>query len=203
MLALAAALLLAAPSTAVHRSSSGPPVHSAPVATWAIDPAHSELRFRIRHLVTRVSGTFTDWDGTVVGAPDDWTDGSVTVFIRTRSIDTNNERRDNHLRSADFFDVEKYPEMTFRSTSVHVDGRSLTLGGDLTIKDTTKPVTLTGSYLGFTPGRDGRDRVGFEFTTTINRLGYGVSWNRTVEGGGLMLGDEVTIEISIEAVRQL
>ncbi|MEO8138070.1 MAG: YceI family protein [Gemmatimonadota bacterium] len=199
---IAAATLLVAPS-ALDRAPSDTVTHAAHQATtWQIDQAHSELRFRIRHFVNRISGTFTDWDGTVTGDPGNWGDGSVTVDIRAKSVDTRNERRDNDLRSERFFEVEKYPEVTFTSRSVTVAGSDLTILGDLTIKGTTKAVTLKGSYLGITPGREGKDRVGFEASTTINRLDYGVSWNRTVEGGGVMLGDEVTIEISIEAVKQ-
>jgi polyisoprenoid-binding protein YceI len=171
--------------------------------TWKIDVTHSELLFRIRHLVSRVTGTFTDWDGVITAEPDDWARGSVAVRIRTRSISTNNERRDNDLRSANFFLSDSFPEMTFRSTAVEVQGENLTLTGDLTIKQTTRPVTLTGSYLGRAPGREGRDRIGFTVSTKINRLDYGITWNRVAEGGGAVLGDEVTIEITVSAVKQL
>ena len=174
-----------------------------PATTWKIDINHSELLFRIRHLVSRVTGTFTDWEGTIAAEQDDWSHGSVEVRIRTRSVDTNNERRDNDLRSDNFFLADSFPEMTFRSTGVTVDGESISLTGDLTIKSTTRPVTLAGSYLGRAPGREGRDRIGFTVTTRINRLDYGLVWNRAAEGGGLVLGDEVTIEITISAVKQL
>jgi polyisoprenoid-binding protein YceI len=127
----------------------------------------------------------------------------VGVRIRTRSVDTNNERRDNDPRSENFFLADSFPEMTFRSTGVQVDGEQITLTGDLTIKGATRPVTLEGSYLGRAPGREGRDRIGFAVTTRINRLDYGISWSRAAEGGGLVLGDEVTIEITISAVKQL
>jgi polyisoprenoid-binding protein YceI len=203
MLSLLAAAILLFHSTAAHRGpvdAAGPPAGR--VTTWLIDPGHSELRFRIRHFVNRLSGTFTDWSGTITGDPADWATAAVTVDIRAGSIATNNGRRDDDLRSPDFFEVDKYPDVTFRSRSVTVIGSSLSILGDLTIKGTTRPVTLIGSYLGITPGREGRDRIGFEASTTINRLDYGISWNRVVEGGGVMLGDDVTIEISIEAVRQ-
>jgi polyisoprenoid-binding protein YceI len=170
---------------------------------WRIDAVHSEIRFRIRHFVTRVSGTFTDWDGIITGDPADWTGGSVVVNIRAQSVDTRSERRDNDLRSANFFEVEKYPEITFRSTGVRMEGSAITLVGDLTIKNITRAVTLTGSYLGIAPGKEGKDRVGFEVSTTINRLDFGVNWNRAAEGGGMMLGDDVRIEIAIEAVKQV
>jgi polyisoprenoid-binding protein YceI len=168
---------------------------------WRIDPAQSELTFKIRHLVTRVTGTFTEWQGSIHGDPADWASGSVRVQIQASSIDTENPRRDADLRSSDFFDAEKYPELSFTSNAVEVDGERITIHGDLTIKGITRPVTLSGSYLGITAGTDGRVRVGFEASTTINRLDYGVSWNTAVEGGGMLLGDEVFIEMTIAAIR--
>jgi polyisoprenoid-binding protein YceI len=170
---------------------------------WVVDKTHSELFFRVRHLVSRVRGTFTDWDATITAEPGQWAGGSVEVNVRTASIDTNNDRRDTHLRSADFFEVEKFPAMTFRSTSVEVNGDEITLTGDLTIRDVTKPVVLKGTYLGLTAGQGGRDRIGFEVKGTVNRLDYGLKWNRAAEGGGLVLGDEVTIEVTVAAVKQV
>lgn len=181
------------------------PVGPGPAApgTWEIDRTHSELTFRIRHLVSRVSGTFTDWSGTVTGDTANWGAGSVRVVIQTRSIDTNNERRDSDLRSSDFFDSEHYPEITFVSTAVTSEAGRLTIVGVLSMKGVSRPVTLTGAYRGFSPGADGRDRVGFQAQTTINRLDYGISWNRAVEGGGMLLGDEVEIDLTIAAVRSV
>jgi polyisoprenoid-binding protein YceI len=200
MLPLVSALvLLAAPLPAAPIA---PDSAQAP-ATWKIDKTHSELSFRIRHLVSRVSGTFLDWDGIITGDPANWNSGSVTVAIRTASITTNNERRDTHLKSPDFFDAATYPEITFKSTSVTVSGETVTLNGDLTMRGVTKPITLTGSYNGIQPGDKGRDRVGFDVSTKINRLDYGVQYNRAVEGGGTLLGDEVTIQVTIAAVKQV
>lgn len=196
-LLVASLLVLKAPAPAPRHLPPAPAT-----ATWKIDATHSELLFRIRHLVSKVTGTFTDWDGTITGDPADWKDGSVVVKIRTASISTNNARRDTHLRSADFFDATTYPELTFKSTSVAVSGQSITLNGDLTMRGVTRPVTLSGTYNGISPSADGRDRVGFEVTTRINRLDYGVSWNRAAEGGGALLDDEVTIQVTVEAVKQ-
>lgn len=181
-----------------------PPVSDTVPATtvWKIDITHSELLFRVRHLVSRVTGTFTDWEGVVTADSGAWNAGRVDVVVRTRSIDTNNERRDTHLRSADFFAVDSFPEMTFRSTRVQVDGNAVTLDGELTIRGFTRPVTLTGEYLGFTPGQEGRDRIGFAVSTRVNRLDFGLRWNRAAEAGGLVLGDEVTIDVTVAAVRQ-
>lgn len=187
-----AATLLAAPAPAAAQDS----------VTWKIDVTHSELTFRIRHLVSRVNGTFRDWSGTISADPANWNAGSVAVAIRTESIDTRNERRDTHLRSADFFDAASHPEIRFTSTSVRVDGSTVTLAGDLTIRGTTKPVTLTGEFLGVTGQGAGKERVGFEVAGKINRMDYGVSWNRAAEGGGVVLGDEVEIRVVIAAVRQ-
>jgi polyisoprenoid-binding protein YceI len=169
--------------------------------TWTVDPTHSELTFRIRHFVSKVRGTFSKWNGTITGDPKNWAGGSVDVTIDAASITTNNAMRDNDLRSANFFEAEKYPTLKFRSTKVEVKGDDVAITGDLTIRDVTKSVVLKGKYLGVTPEMQGGARVGFEASTTINRLDWGVKWNRIVEGGGTMLGDEVEIAIGIEAAR--
>jgi polyisoprenoid-binding protein YceI len=197
-------LLLAALLALPTASAPGPrpvPQPRAP-SVWKLDPTHSELSFRIRHLVGRVRGTFADWDGAITGDPADWNSGAVEVHIRTASIDTGNENRDNDLRSDRFFGAEQFPQISFRSTSVEFRGDEGTVTGDLTVRDVTRPVVLKAHYLGLAPGKEGRDRVGFEATATINRLDYGVKYNRAVEGGGLLLGDDVDLEFTIEAVRQ-
>lgn len=199
MLALLA-LLTAAPGAL---PAAAPADTTQPTTTWVVDKTHSELLFRVRHLVSRVTGTFTDWDATITAEPEKWNSGSVVVNIRTASIDTNNERRDTHLRSADFFESETFAAMSFRSTDVVVRDGEVTLTGDLTIRNVTKSVVLKGSYLGLTAGQQGRDRIGFEVSGKINRLEYGLTWNRVAEGGGLVLGDEVTIAVTIAAVKQV
>lgn len=197
---IAAVALLTAPAPAAPRLD--PPPAPTRLTAWKIDPNHSELRFRVRHLVSRVSGTFTDWEGVILGDPADWKNGSVSVVVRTASISTNNQRRDTHLRSPDFFDVQAFPEMTFKSSSVALDGETLTLAGDLSIRGVTKPVVLSGTYNGLSAGSEAKDRVGFEVSTRINRLEFGLTWNRVAEGGGTLLGDEVTIQVAVEAIRQ-
>ncbi|HEX5632285.1 MAG TPA: YceI family protein [Gemmatimonadales bacterium] len=187
--------------TAVALAAAPAPATVEPV-TWKIDVTHSELIFRVRHLVSRVPGTFREWSGAIVADPADWNAGSVEIVIQAASIDTRHEKRDTHLRSADFFDVANHPTLTFRSTSVQVSGESVTLKGDLTIRGTTKPVTLTGETLGTIGEGAGKQRVGFHVTTKINRLDYGLTWNRAAEGGGLVLGDEVEIDVTVAAVRQ-
>jgi polyisoprenoid-binding protein YceI len=195
--ALAAAAVAAAPAprAAIPATAAVAPVR------WQIDQSHSELSFRIRHLVSRVNGQFNTWSGTITADPASLAGGSVSVDIQTASIDTNNERRDTHLRSADFFDAASHPTITFRSTRVVANGRELQVHGNLTIRGVTKPVVLEGRMLDV-GGAAGRRRIGFEAETQINRMDYGVSWNRGAEGGGVVLGDEVTISIAIEAVEQ-
>ena len=171
------------------------------VATYRIDVGHSDISFRIRHMMSRTRGTFNEWAGTITADPADWTTGSVDVTIQAASIDTRHERRDADLRSDNFFDVETYPAITFKSTKVDVSGTTLSITGDLTIRDVTRSVVLQGEFLGVTGKGTPRERIGFEASTTINRLDYGVKWNRAIEGGGVLLGDEVEISIGIEAVR--
>jgi polyisoprenoid-binding protein YceI len=173
---------------------------AAPLPTWKIDLAHSEVSFRIRHFMSKVSGTFTDWSGTIQADPANWAGGSVSVSIVTASVSTRNETRDNDLRSPRFFNADTFPSITFVSRSVEQRGDSLTVSGDLTMRGVTKPVVLKGSVLGVMPGT--RPRAGFEVTTSLNRMDYGVSWNRVLEGGGSMLGDDVEIRINVEALRQ-
>jgi polyisoprenoid-binding protein YceI len=190
--ALAAALVL----PAAAQSAPLPPAPAPAEATWRIDTSHSELSFRIRHFVSRVRGTFGEWTGTVTALPGSWTGGSVEVTVQTASIDTQHERRDADLRGADFFDVANHPTMTFRSRAATVDGTRLRLEGELTIRGVTRPVLLEGELLG-----EQGNRVGFSASATINRLDYGLTWNRIVDGTG-MLGDEVEISVVVALVRR-
>lgn len=169
---------------------------------WQIDHTHSELSFSIRHIISRVRGSFSEWKGEIKADPENWQGASVEVEVAAASITTNNEKRDAHLRSGDFFEAEKYPTITFRSTKVEQDGENLTLTGDLTIRGITKSVVLKGRSTGMVTGENGKRRAGFEASATIDRTDFGVSWNRAAEGGGLTLGDEVTINISVAAVEQ-
>lgn len=193
--ALLAATAAAAPSVRPAEAPATAPVQ------WRIDQSHSEVTFRIRHLVSRVRGRFNTFGGTITADPASLGGGSVSVEIQTASIDTNHERRDTHLRSADFFDAENHPAITFRSTRVVAQGRELQVHGNLTIRGITRPVVLQGQMLEV-GGAPGRRRIGFEAETQINRLDYNVSWNRAAEGGGVVLGDEVSISIAVEAVEQ-
>ena len=188
----AVALLLASPLSAQTTSAS--------VDSWKIDPGHSTLAFKIRHLVSTVSGTFLEWGGTVHADPAHLAAGSVDVTIQTASITTRHDRRDADLKSANFFDAVNHPTISFKSTRVEVHGKAVKLIGDLTMHGVTKPVTLEGEYAG-SMGNGAQQRIGFSATAKLNRLDWGIAWNRAVEGGGMLLGDEVTLEIAISAVR--
>lgn len=181
------------------------PVHAqaapAPI-TWKVDGAHSDLQFKIRHLISKVTGTVRDWTGTIVVDPASLSGGTVEFTANVATIDTRNERRDGHLKSAEFFEVEKFPTISFKSTKVVAKGNAMKITGDLTIKGVTKSITLDAEYLGATGAPEaGKQKVGFHASATINRLDFGVSWNRAIEGGGLTLGDEVELDFNIEAVR--
>jgi polyisoprenoid-binding protein YceI len=155
----------------------------------------------VRHLLGRVNGTFGEWGGTIAVDTVTPANSRVDISIRTASIDTKNAQRDGHLRSADFFAADSFPAITFRSTRVVTQGRALRVHGDLTMRGRTKPVVLVGEYAGAFTDPWGKARTAFTASTTVNRLDYGVSFNKAVETG-TMLGDEVTIEIALQAVRQ-
>jgi polyisoprenoid-binding protein YceI len=169
-------------------------------AVWTIDNTHSGVGFQIRHFVSKVRGKFTDVKGTITADESAWQNAVIEVEIATSSISTDNAKRDAHLRSPDFFAADSFPAIRFRSTRIERTGDAARVHGDLTIRGVTKPVVLDGTLTGIMKSAQG-DRVGFEASTTINRLDYGVKWNRAAEAGGAMLGDEVKVEINIEAVR--
>ena len=168
--------------------------------TWSIDPVHSEIGFSVRHMmVSKVRGYFRDFSGEIVTAEDP-TQSSVTARINMDSIDTRQEQRDAHIRSADFFDVGNHTEMTFRSTAVAADGDDWTVTGDLTIKGITKPVTLQLELNGFGPDAYGGTRAGFSAKTVISRSEFGVDIAMPMDGGGVVVGDKINVELEIEAV---
>jgi polyisoprenoid-binding protein YceI len=172
--------------------------------TWAIDPVHSEVSFTVRHMmVSKVRGRFDTFEGTIVTGPDPLS-SSVTASVDLSSVNTGQEQRDAHIRSADFFEVEKHPFMTFASTSVTPDGDRFLLVGDLTLKGVTKSVTFKLDVNGFGPDAYGGTRVGFSATTEINRSDFGVNFNGPIPGvpGGVAVSDKVTINLEIEGVLQ-
>ncbi len=171
--------------------------------TYKIDKSHSEAVFQVRHLVTKVRGRFDDFDGTIQINEDRPELSSVEFTIRAASIDTNEKDRDTHLRSADFFDVEKFPTITFKSTRIsRKSDESYGVIGDLTIHGVTKEVTLPVTHLGKAKDPWGNERVGFESELTLNRKDYGLMWNAPLEIGGFLVGDEVKVSVSIQAVAQ-
>ena len=189
-------------SPAVAQTPAAPKAATASsAATYVIDTVHSELSFRIRHLLGRVAGTFGDWGGTVVVDTVTPSNSRVDVIIKTASIDTRVTERDAHLRTSDFFAADSFPTMTFRSTSVAMDGRHIRVTGNLTIRGRTRPVTLTGTYEGLFPDPWGGMRTAFIATTTINRHDFGISFDGPFLNIG-QIGDDVWIEVAIEAVRQ-
>ncbi|MEV4410709.1 YceI family protein [Catellatospora sp. NPDC049609] len=171
--------------------------------TFALDPAHTRVGFVIRHLVvSKVRGAFKDVAGEIVIAEEPL-DSSVTATIQAASIDTGVADRDNHLRTGDFLEIEKYPELSFRSTGLRAkSGEHFILVGELTIKDVTKQVELELEFGGVQKSPYGQEVIGFSATTEIDREEYNVTWNQTLETGGVMLGKTLKIEIEGEAVRQ-
>jgi polyisoprenoid-binding protein YceI len=198
LLALAVALFLAPPAPASSAATPAPGVE-----TFKSDPAHSEVGFVVRHFVSKVRGRFRDFSAVIVKDDQDPSRSSVEFTIQVASIDTGVEKRDNHLRSADFFDAANYPQITFRSTRVEkVSDSEYRVTGDLTMRGVTKVVTLPVTYAGEMPDGFGGVRAGFSTTTTLNRQDFGIKWNKQLDTGGYMLSDEVEVEIDLEAVRQ-
>jgi polyisoprenoid-binding protein YceI len=170
--------------------------------TWRIDPGHAEVGFVGRHFgLTKVRGRFTGVAGDVVVA-DDPADSSVTVEIDVASVHSGDATRDDHLRSADLFDVAAHPTATFRSTGLALTGTSGRLAGELTIKGVTRPVTLEVDYLGHARDPWDDDRAVFSASTTVNREDWGLTWNMLLEAGGLLVSKEIRLEIEVELIRQ-
>lgn len=167
--------------------------------TYTIDPSHSEVGFTVRHLVGKVRGQFREFEGNLVVAEQPLESG-VNATIDLSSVDTRNNDRDNHLRSGDFFSVETHPQMTFASTGIRQEGDKVIATGDLTIRDTTKPVELFLEYQGTGPDPWGGTRVAFEATTTISRKEWGVDFNLPAAGELVVIGDKISIELAVEAV---
>lgn len=167
---------------------------------WNVDPVHSEVGFSVRHMmVSKVRGKFTNYDVDLVTAENPL-ESSVTATLDLNSIDTGSPERDNHLRSADFFEVEKYPTMTYRSTGIRPNGAGFILDGELTLKDVTLPVSLELELGGIGPDPYGGIRAGFTATGEIRRSDFHVDFNAALETGGVVVGDKVSLNLEIEAV---
>lgn len=164
--------------------------------TWTVDVAHSTVGFSVRHLMSKIRGQFNNFEATITTG-ESLTDTRATASIDLNSIDTRNDMRDGHLRSADFFDVEQFGQMTFTTTSF--DGEKAV--GDLTIKGITRPVTLDVDFLGVAVDAYGVERIGFEATAEIDRKDFNITTNVPLDGGGALIGDKVKIELNIEGTR--
>ena len=168
--------------------------------TWTIDPTHSEVGFTVRHLMSKVRGSFTDFSGQIT-TTEDPTQSSVSVAITSASITTHNAQRDAHLRSTDFFDADRGQELVFVSTGITADGEDYVIHGDLTINGITKPVDLATEFLGVAVDAYGATRVGAEARTSINRKDFKVDFNVPLDGGKFLIGDKIDITLSIEATQ--
>jgi polyisoprenoid-binding protein YceI len=170
-------------------------------STWQVDPAHSQVEFGVRHMmISTVKGFFTGVEGAVRLDEEDLSRSRVEVTIDASSVDTRNDDRDNHLRSADFLDVETHPTITFRSREVEGTPESFQVTGDLTIRGETRPVTFQAEKLGGGTDPWGNQRLGFRGETKVSREDFGLTWNQALETGGVLVGDEVRISLEVQAV---
>ena len=170
--------------------------------TWNIDTAHSVLEFSVKHMMfTTAKGRFNEFAGTIQYDPQNPANSSVEVTINPASINTNTADRDAHLRSADFFDVETYPEASYRSTSVRAKGDDLVIEGELTIKGITRPVTLEAEYQGAGVNPWGVEVAGFEAKGKFSRKDFGLNWNQALESGGVLVSDEVKLNLAVQAAK--
>lgn len=171
--------------------------------TWKIDPAHSEVTFKIRHLMSSVTGRFDTFSGTIVTDFDTLNNSSVTFTIDPSTINTNNADRDKHLRSPDFFDVDTHPEITFTSSKITKTGdNSFDVTGTFTMHGVSKEITIPVTLLGVAQDPWGNTKAGFEVEGTIDRKDYGIVWNKALDAGGVLLGDEVEIFINLQVAKQ-
>lgn len=171
---------------------------------WTVDNAHSKVGFSVSHMViTDVTGSFNTYEGKMVSKNDDFSDAQIDLTIDVNSINTDNEKRDGHLKSPDFFDAAKYPKITFKSKSFKkLDGNKYKLVGDLTIKGITKEVALDVKYNGTVKDPWGNTKAGFKLTGEINRFDYGLKWNTLLETGGAVVGETVTLTCNVELTKQ-
>lgn len=171
---------------------------------WLLDPSHSDVQFKVRHLVSKVSGYFKEFTATVETEGDDFTTAKIHFAANANSISTNNDQRDEHLRGKDFLDTATYPQIIFKGSRLEKkDSNNYLLHGDLKIKDVEKPVVLNVEYGGLQKGPWGNYRAGFIVEGKINRKDFGVSFDMVTEAGGIMVGDEVTIECNVEFIKQV
>lgn len=179
-----------------------PIVAGAETARWDIDPDHSTIEFRVAHMVvSKTSGRFTDYHGFVEMDAEAKTLKAIEATIKAESITTNHDKRDAHLRNADFLDVERFPTMTYKMKQYRKQGGTYTIIGDLTLRGVTKEVTLSGTFNGVTQDPWGNTRAGFSADGKLNRKDFGMVWNKVLDSGGLVVGDEVQIHVDIECIK--
>ena len=171
---------------------------------WVIDPMHSEVQFKVKHLViSTVSGFFKSFEGELITDGDDFENAEVNFSLDINSIDTNQSQRDEHLKSAEFFDAEKYPKISFKSTSLtKTDDEEYELTGDLTIKDVTKPVKLNAEFGGSAADFYGNTKAGFEISGKINRKDFGLTWDGVTEAGSVVVGEDIKLLINVQFAKQ-
>jgi polyisoprenoid-binding protein YceI len=170
--------------------------------TWSIDPAHSSVEFSAKHMmITTVKGRFAEVEGTIVTDDENLANSTVEATLRTASLDTRSEQRDQHLRSGDFLDTEQFPAITFRSSRIDGKGDQFKLTGDLTIHGVTRPITLDVTFEGRNRDPWGGERSGFSATGKLDRREWGLTWNQALETGGLLVSTEIKIQIDVQAVR--
>jgi polyisoprenoid-binding protein YceI len=171
--------------------------------TYVVDKDHSEVSFQVRHLVNKVRGRFADFQGTVLVEPSHPETSSVEFSIRAGSVDTSTPDRDKDLRSANFFDVEKFPQITFKSSRIAPAGKDhYDVTGTLTIHGVSKTITLPVAFLGFAKDPWGNQRAGFEASVTLNRKDFGINWNKALDNGGYLVGDDVMVSINLETIQK-
>lgn len=177
---------------------------TATASKWAIDPMHSEIEFKAKHLmITTVTGRFKEFSATVDSENDDFSDAQISFSADIASISTGNEQRDAHLKSDDFFAADKFPTLTFKSTSFNKDGNDYKLTGDLTIRGITKQVTFDVEYSGIQNDPYGNTKAGFELTGKIKRKEFGLMWDTVTEAGGIVVSDDIKIACNIQLVKQV
>lgn len=174
------------------------------ITKWVLDPNHSEIQFKVKHLmITTVTGYFREFSASAESVDDDFSNATIAFEAKTASVDTNNADRDTHLKSGDFFESEKYPVLKFQSTGMKKSGDGdFKLTGDMTIKDVTKPVTLDVEFGGIMKDPWGNEKAGFSLSGKINRKDWGLNWNAALETGGVLVSDEVRIFCEVQLAKQ-
>jgi polyisoprenoid-binding protein YceI len=192
-----------AEKTLLHFISSTQKTITMAKQTWNIDPTHSEIQFKVKHLViSTVTGNFNQFEGGLETENEDFTGASIRFSADVASISTNNEQRDQHLQSDDFFNAAQYPKLTFESTSfVKKDNENYELAGNLTMRDKTLPVTLQVTYGGTMTDPWGNVKAGFEINGKVSRKAYGLNWNAVTEAGGVVVADEVKLHLNVQVVK--